>query len=276
MSYEFQIPVSVLVMTRNEEANIARCLEALDMFEEIIVVDSRSDDRTGALAREAGAEVVSFAWNGKYPKKRQWCLENLALAHEWVLFVDADEEVTPSLVYEIKNLFERGEEDACAGYFIRGQYVWGERTLEHGMQNNKIALFNRRKMWFPVVDDLDIKGMGEIEGHYQPVLKAGHEGEKIGKIRAPLLHYAYKDAGRWAARHEGYAQWEAQMTRKCAWPVDPVPWREAVKSALRASPLRPYLVFCYSYLWKWGFLDGQAGFAFAKSRYAYAKAVLRG
>src|SRR5271170_3715683 len=98
---EAQIPLSVIVMTKNEEKNLAKCLRGLQRMSQVFVVDSGSTDRTPEIARDGGAELVHFAWNGKYPKKKQWCLDNLPFAHDWVLYVDADEEVPPELVDEI-------------------------------------------------------------------------------------------------------------------------------------------------------------------------------
>src|SRR5688500_10422767 len=96
------IPVSAIVMTKDEEANIARCLDALAPFDEVFVVDSGSTDRTCEIATAKGAEVVQFEWSGGYPKKKQWCLESLPFRHEWALYVDADEFVTPELASEIE------------------------------------------------------------------------------------------------------------------------------------------------------------------------------
>lgn len=269
------IPVSVVVTTKNEAANIQRCLAALVDFEQVIVVDSSSQDQTVEIAAEAGAEVIFFKWDGRYPKKRQWCLENLVLRHAWVFFVDADEVVTSVLVAELREMFKRRRQAAYAGLFVRGQYVWDGKVLRFGMMNNKLALIDRRKMVFPVVNDLDIEGMGEIEGHYQPVVLKAFLGERIGQVQAPLLHYAYEDGARWGERHAHYACWEAAMTMRGAWPKDPIARREKLKVFMRRSPLRPYVMFLYSYLWKGGFLDGRAGFVFAKSRFDYTRSVFR-
>src|SRR5205809_984164 len=73
------IPVTVLIATRNEEANIGKCLAALGRMEQVIVLDSHSTDRTADLARAAGAEVVQFAYRGGYPKKRQWGRDTLSI-----------------------------------------------------------------------------------------------------------------------------------------------------------------------------------------------------
>src|SRR5690606_11219593 len=97
----------------------------------------------------------------------------------------------------------RALDGVCAGYWVRGQYVFDGRILRFGLQNKKIALMDWRRMEFPVVDDLDLP-MGEIEGHYQPVLK--YEG-RIGVLQAPLIHHGYNE--RWQERHRRYAQWQA-------------------------------------------------------------------
>lgn len=257
------IPVSVLIMTRNEEKRLARCLDSLRAFDEIIVVDSESADATVALAAAAGARVMNFRWNGHYPKKRQWCLDNLSLRNDWVLFVDADEVLTDSLVSEIANLsFD------AAGYFIRGLYVMDGKIMKRGLTNNKIALFHRGMMMFPGVDDLDLPGMGEIEGHYQPVLKDEFRGRKIGRLNEPLLHYAY-EGGDWQERHERYAAWERGMNARNAWPADPVPARQVLKRLFRLLPGRGVAAFLHSYVLKGGFIEGKQGFKLSMDRHRY-------
>lgn len=263
------IPVSVIVATKNEASNIGRCLAALGDFAEVIVVDSHSTDETQALAMAAGARVVCFQWDGQYPKKRQWCLEHLELKHDWVFFVDADEIVTDELVRELKWLFEEGPD--CDGYFVKGQYVINGKPLRFGLQNNKLCLFNRCKMAFPVIDDLDAPGMGEIEGHYQPVFRDGVDG-KIGEVyRSSLLHYAY-DRG-WTERHKRYAAWEIAMNDNNAWPKDPVRWRQNLKQLFRAMPGRGLIAFIHCYVWKLGILDGKTGLSMAIDRFRYYQMI---
>lgn len=267
-----KIPVTVLVMTKNEEAKIVACLRALDDFDEVIVVDSQSRDRTVPVAESCKVRVVPFVWDGRYPKKRQWCLDHLPIGHDWVFFVDADEMVTPALIEEIAALFEKDFPEP-AGYFVTGRYQSKGKVLRFGLPNRKIALFDRKRMHFPVVDDLDLPSMGEIEGHYQPVLKNEAEGSKIGKLSAFLIHDALDDERAWAFRHEKYARWEAGMNGKDAWPVDPDPSRERVKRFLRASRYRAELVFFSSYILKFGFLDGEAGKVLALGKYRYYKYI---
>lgn len=269
-----KLPITVIITTKNEEANLPTCLQALNDFEQIIVVDSNSADQTQTIAKQAGATVLPFTWNGTYPKKRQYCLDHFSaiIRHDWVFFVDADEIVTPKLVNALKDIDYTDGAVNTAGYFIRGQYLWNGKTLNFGMQNNKIALINRQEMAFPVVDDLDITpGVGEMEGHYQPILKEPFKTRKIGRIKAPLLHNACQNRKDWHARHARYAHWEDEMDRRHAWPHEDHKGRQCLKSWFKRLPpwAKAAAVFTHSYIFKVGFLDGYAGLSFARLRMHY-------
>jgi len=266
-----KIPLSVIIATKNEEANINPCLQALQHFDEILVVDSASTDQTRHIAETLGATMILFHWNGQYPKKRQWILDNVATKHEWVLFMDADEIMTPELQQELQNLFATGPQ--CAGYFIKGQYIWENRKLRFGLRNKKLCLLDRSKFTFPPVNDLKAPGMGEIEGHYQPTLKAQHKNEPIGTLKHSLIHHACTNKTEWLEKHERYAAWEHYMNSHNLWPAEDSPWRNALKTAFRRSKIRPHLAFLHSYIIKAGFLDGRAGFDFARHRYLYYQMI---
>src|ERR1041384_7090184 len=86
-----KVPVSILVPIKNEAANLPRCLRSVAWADEIFVVDSQSTDGSQRIAEEHGATVVQFQFNGTWPKKKNWALENLPFRHEWVFILDADE-----------------------------------------------------------------------------------------------------------------------------------------------------------------------------------------
>lgn len=261
--------ISVVVVTKNEAARIAACLASLNLyFADIHVVDSASSDDTAHIAKGYGVRVTNFVWNGHYPKKYEWCLDHLEGVQDWILFVDADEFVTPELVQELKERRPEG-----AGYFIRSRYKIEGEVLRFGLKNSKLCLINRHKMKFPHVPDLDIEGMGEIEGHYQPVRRSYFAREKIGRIKGMMVHDAYADMKGWAARHARYARWEAEMNKRDAWPLDPVGWRDFLKRMFRGLPRRDMLAFLHSYIIKGGFLDGRRGWILAKSRYLYYRMI---
>ncbi|MBO1345905.1 MAG: glycosyltransferase [Hormoscilla sp. GUM202] len=103
-----KIPVSVLIPAKNEERNIRACLDILKRADEIFVVDSQSSDRTVEIAESFDKDpdygqvrVVQFYYNGHWPKKKNWSLENLPFRNEWVLIVDCDERITTELWDEI-------------------------------------------------------------------------------------------------------------------------------------------------------------------------------
>ena len=246
---DVDIPVSVLIVTRNEAHNLARCLAALSRFDEVIVIDSQSDDGTCDIARSFNVSVTSFVWNGTYPKKRQWCLDHLTLKHDRVFFIDADEMATPELCDEIAAL-----DWHAPGYFIKGRYVVDDVPLRFGPVNNKLCLFDRRRMMFPVIDDLTIPGIGEIEGHYQPVFRNGQNG-KVGKLKQSVSHYATENLRRYKDRHDGYLNWRAGVIKADILPNDPTWMRCTIKSLINRMPFKRLFYFIYFYIFKLGLLE---------------------
>ena len=261
------IPVSAVVMTRNEGANVPKCLRSLEGFGEVFVVDSASTDGTQAIAEEHGAKVVAFDWDGRYPKKKQWCLENLPFAHDWVLYLDADEELSPELREEIAALFAGGAPPAH-GYFAAFDYVVLGRRLRYGHRVHKLLLFDRRRGRFPQHDDLDLEGqLMEVEMHFQPRVDG-----TTARLRHRALHDDHDRLAHWFDRHNAYSTWEAAMRERGQLP-DPhesqPPGRKALKRAFAAMPLKPLVAFLHSYLLRAGFLDGRAGLHFALARAFY-------
>ncbi|OYQ36571.1 glycosyl transferase [Niveispirillum lacus] len=259
------IPVSVIVMTRNEVANIARCLAPLSAFAQVLVVDSDSHDGTATIAAARGAEVVNFHWNGAYPKKKQWCLSHPSLRHDWVLFVDADECITPQLVAEIDDLMRSGPSHNA--YWVNSRPVWLGRLLRHGTPYRKIALLHRRRSRFPICPDLHVSRMWEVEGHYQPMV----EGQ-TGRLSATLIHADAKPLADWFDRHNRYSDWEAALANDggaSALLAGERGLRRVAKQVLARLPGRPLLAFLHAYLWHLGFLDGKAGLHHALSRAFY-------
>jgi glycosyltransferase involved in cell wall biosynthesis len=261
-----RIPVSVVVMTKNEERNLAACLDLLERFDQIFVVDSGSTDATRAIAGAHGATVVDFEWNGRYPKKKQWCLERLPFAHDWVLYVDADERVTPELAEEIAALLSSGT-PSHAGYFVALDYVFLGRVLRHGHRVQKLALFDRARGRFLDYPDLAVSNMWEVEGHYQPALDGS-----AGGLRHRILHEDHDSLFDWFARHNRYSDWEAVLREKdaLAGGAEAQPGaRRTLKWAFARLPFKGPVSFLYAYILRLGFLDGRAGFQFAVAKAFY-------
>ena len=261
-------PLSIIILTYNEADVLAPTMQAAaTVANELMVVDSFSEDNTVSIAKEHGATRIEKRAFKNWADQRNWAMEQSL--HPWVLFIDADEHMHDALIAEIKAL-QLESEKKYAGFFVRGKYIWKGQILEYGLKNNKIALLHKKRMMFPEVNDLNVSGMGEIEGHYQPVFIDEDRGYSIGQLESALFHVAEHG---WNARHMRYAIWEAGMNKNKAWPKDPNFVREMCKKLFRAMPGRNFIAFIHCYILKLGFLDGAAGYDFAKSRGDYYRMI---
>lgn len=252
------IPITVVVSTKNEERAISACLEGVKQFSQVYVVDSQSTDSTKELAASKGAVVVDFQWDGLYPKKKQWCLDNLTIDNAWLLFLDADETPSAELVHELVQIGGASNPPNIVAYDIPLTYVFGGRRLLHGHVVTKRALLRPDKVHFPVVDDLDAPGMGELEGHYQPVAE-GQVASTAGRI----IHDDPDPIASWIARHNKYSDWEAflRFHSTSGGRVNAV--RSKQGRIFARIPGKPLAFFIYSFILRRGFIDGRAGFDYA-------------
>jgi glycosyltransferase involved in cell wall biosynthesis len=256
---KMSIQASVIIITKNAGSTIAATLDSVRDFSEVIVVDSFSDDQTKSIALAKNIPVIDFAWNGQYPKKRQWVLENVPVKNKWIFFVDGDEIITPELAQEIWKELQQPQHDA---YFVQGQPVFGGQVLKHGRWNNKIVLFKKTAISYPEFPDLDISGMGEVEGHYQPKIIGS-----VGQIYSPLIHDCAENLDEWIDRHQRYATWQSEVEhRGMDLAVTETGWRALAKRAFQDSFGRAVVMFLDSYILKQGFLDGKAGLDYAVAR----------
>ena len=261
-----RIPVSVIVMTKNEESNIAKCLAGLTDFAEVFVVDSRSTDNTCAIAESYGAKVVQFDWNGRYPKKKQWCLKELPCTYPILLYVDADEEMSPELAAEIRACLPKFSQ-GYGGAFVGFDYVFAGKKLAYGHRVYKLGLVHQGLCEFLDYDDLDAANMWEVEGHYQPAIKG-----RTFALKHRMLHDDHDSLYHYFDKHNRYSDWEAQLRSKGLM-NDPreanLGLRSMMKKVLDNLPFKPLISFLHSYILKFGFLDGAAGFHYAMARATY-------
>ena len=134
--------ISAVLITRNEERDIGRTLDALSFVDEVVVVDSGSTDRTVELCTARGARVVSQPFLGYGPQKR---LAVSLASNDWVLCVDADEVVTPELARSIQDLLSRAEEPPAPAYRLPFRPVFMGHPLVHGARETHVRLFDRRR-----------------------------------------------------------------------------------------------------------------------------------
>lgn len=255
-------PVSVIVPVRNEAGNLADCLASLSWADEVFVVDSGSTDGTAELAERLGAKVVQFAFNGVYPKKKNWALENLPFRHEWVLIVDADERVPPELAAEIRERIGSGEAE---GYYLNSKYYFLGRRIRHCGYNEcwNMRLFKHKLGRYERIPAAPGSRAGDNEAHEHVEL----EGRAL-RLRHELDHLAYPTISTWVEKHDRYSGWEAENRERFL--REPTPrgigrgkrFKRALKRVYLRLPGRPLIRFFYSYVFRLGFLDGRAGLAF--------------
>jgi glycosyltransferase involved in cell wall biosynthesis len=255
-----RLPVSVIIPVRNEAKNLPRCLQALKDVGEVLVIDSQSTDDTVEIARSYEAQVVQFHYQGGWPKKRQWAIDTLPLAYEWILLLDADEVLTPELSQEISSAVQ---DPAIDGYSILLRTWFLGRILRHGDVGLwKLSLFRRGKGRFECrLKDQDAS-MADMEIHEHIVVEGA-----TGKLRHPLMHRNVESLSRYIQKHDEYSNWESRVLLGCGHDKELPPSlfgtqaqrRRWLKRKLFAVPGSPVLLFLYRYLLRFGFLDGVPG-----------------
>lgn len=264
-----KLPVSVVVPVKNEERNIAACLESVAWADEIWLVDSRSSDRTCKTAARLGANVVQFDYSGGFPKKKNWALQNLPFKHEWVLLLDADERVMPELQIEIAEVLNSNN---CAdGYYLNRRLIFLGRWIKHcgWYPSWNMRLFKHRLGRFERPHAEDVENAGDVEVHEHVLLDGRAE-----YLKHDLLHEDFKSIYHFIERHNRYSNWEARVYSNLAegesgassvnasLSGSPIERKRFIKRLWARLPFRPMLRFIWMYFVKLGFLDGRAGFIF--------------
>jgi glycosyltransferase involved in cell wall biosynthesis len=255
------LPVTAIVAARNEARNLPRCLESLRDVGEVYVIDSQSTDATAQIAESYGAHVVQFHYEGGWPKKRQWAMESLPLAHDWIFLVDADEALTPELAQEILQATQNPQVD---GYYIALRMYFLGRELRHsGASFQKLSLFRRGKGRFECrLRDQD-PSMADIEVHEHIVVDG-----KTAKLQHLLLHHNVESLSHYIRKHDEYSNWDARVWLEGEAASRELPpsffgsqaqRRRWLRKNLFAIPGSPLFFFFYKYIFRLGFLDGVPG-----------------
>jgi glycosyltransferase involved in cell wall biosynthesis len=256
-------PLTVIILTHNEERNLPDCLKSLASLDcDIYVVDSGSTDRTRSIAIAAGAHVIEHPFEN-YAAQRNWAQQNLPVKSDWILHLDADERLTAELCDEIAALFAPENSHLLAeidGFMLCKRTIFMGRWIKHGAHypSYHLRLFRQRA------------GACEERLYDQHFVVDG---------RVETLHHDYLDVlctdlASWHARHLRWADLEARQLAQ----------RETTGRQVKASPfgnpierkrwlrngvynraplfLRALLYWFYRYILRLGFLDGKAGFVF--------------
>lgn len=255
-------PVTVVIPVLNEAANLAGALESLREYEYVFVVDSGSTDDTRKIAEAFGREVVDFKWDGHFPKKRNWFLRHHAIPTEWVLFLDADERMTPAFTAELCAFLPGTRHN---GFWVFYDTWFMGRMLRHGDRARKLCLLRAGHGEYEKIDE-DRWSALDMEVHEHLLVDGS-----VGRIASRLEHHDRRDLKAYYARHNEYSSWEARRFDAFLISVDQAQLtpRQKIKYALLANPLFPLMYFIASYLLKGGFLDGKEGFMFGISKLIY-------
>lgn len=250
-------PVTVIILTHNEERNIADCLQSVDWAEDVIIVDSGSSDATIELARQTRADVRTFTHPFQdFGDQRNWALDQTAPRHIWILFLDADERVTPELARSI-NQVATSQADPV-GYYLC-------------CRNMFLGKWIKRCTRFPTWQ-LRLLKLGEVRyekmGHGQREVTTG----TLAYLNEPYDHYGFSQGvAHWIARHNKYSTEEIShiatlrqepLALGDLFSRDRVVRTRCLKRIAARLPCRPVIAFCYLYIFKLGFLDGYAGLMF--------------
>jgi glycosyltransferase involved in cell wall biosynthesis len=272
MTHLSKAPVSVLVPVKNEERNIAACLERLAWADEIWVIDSRSSDRTIDIAKGYTDKIIQFDYPGGHPKKKNWALENIPFKHDWVLIVDCDERVTAELECEIRDVLGRGGK--VDGYYINRKLIFLGRWIKHcgWYPSWNLRLFKHRLGRYERLETDDVENTGDVEAHEHVVLRG-----RADYLRNDLRHEDFKSVYHFIERHNRYSNWDARVYHNLAAGGNGANSINSIGARLFGSPLerkryfkklwaqlpcRPLLRFIWMYFIRRGFLDGKPGLIF--------------
>jgi len=276
------IPVSVLVITKNEERNIRSCLESVKWADEIIIVDSQSTDGTVAIAKEYTDKIYLYSQD-IVCRKRGWALENASFSNDWVLMVDADEQATEAFREELREIVSN--DGKSAGYQVRYKYSFLGREIRFGDPVMKTVLFRRSRAHVETLQVPESANVPFIEtAHEHPVISG-----KVVRMRSFLVHADKRPLHFYFARHNDYSTMEALMLVKDDSKrgfydeilrekgVTYQKTRRLAKHVFLRMPLKPLIYFIYSYILRLGFLDGYAGLVYnlCKAIYAFQIEVKR-
>lgn len=223
---------TLLVPTFNEEAVLERCLSsAVDLADEILVVDSFSTDGTLGIAEKFGAKIVQRAYQNSASQKN-WAIPQAA--HAWILLLDADEWLSPALRQELKRLKTAPAPKEAGFWIYRANHFLGKRVRFSGWQGDKvIRLFHRDSCRYQ-----ERSVHAEIE-------TAG----AVGKLRGKLNHDTFKGIPAWEMKLRRYAAWQSRDYESKTGPITLFHWW-----------LKPGFRFVKHYLLRGGFLDGGIGY----------------
>ena len=239
--------ITVIIMTKNEEKNIEKCIHsARKIASRILVIDSGSTDKTLDLAKRCGAETIFHEWPG-HARQFNWALDNCNINTEWVFRLDADERISESLAKEILiKLADRASDDVD-GYEMRWRIYFMNKWIRHGGTHKPYFLrlfrYGKGRVEEKLMDEhIRVKGC-------------------VKRLKSDLIHYDYKGLDAWLQKHIWYSQLEIQMYEGQYLNNIDKNIQNRNRSLYYRLPmfLRVRFYYWYRYYLQLGFLDGREG-----------------
>jgi len=260
--------LTIVIPVKNEQENLTDCLNSIGIgfADRIVVIDSDSLDQTKNIALNWGAEVLNFKWDGKFPKKRNWYLINHAKEDDWILFLDADERLTPEVKIEIKNSIRS---NSLVGFWINYTIYIENKVLNYGYPLNKLSLFKNGKGLYEMVNEQSWSHL-DMEVHEHPILNG-----EIGKIKSKIEHKVNINTPNWKAKHLAYAKWEAKRFNQIKKSENAMhfTFKQKLKYQMLKFPFAGALFFIGSTIIYLGILDGLNGIKYASVKAQYFNTI---
>jgi glycosyltransferase involved in cell wall biosynthesis len=257
------VPISVLILTKNEQQDLPGCLSSVSWSDDIHLYDSFSTDATVDIARAAGARITQRPFDN-WAAHQNWGLQNIAFKHPWVFYIDADERVTPELQRSMEQAIQEPG-DQVAFRIQRRDFFLGTWLKHCQASPYYMRLFRPEKMRYErLVNPISIP-----------------DGP-VGQITGFLDHFPFsKGIRHWIDRHNSYSEFEARQimdnrranrsfsVRRAFFCDDFHEKRYHQKELFYRLPCRPLIKFCLLYGLKRGFMDGQAGLTYSTLQSIY-------
>jgi glycosyltransferase involved in cell wall biosynthesis len=259
-----KFPLTAIILTQDEAANIRGCIERLDWVKDVVLLDSGSTDETIAIAKDTRADVRVFShWFTDFGAQRNWALDHTGPL-EWVLFLDADEHCTEPCATCIQEAVKSPAE--FVGYYLAARNfflgTWIRRSTMHPSWQLRLLKLGQVRF--------------QRRGHGQQEVTEG----PLGRLAVPYDHYPFsKGVSGWIERHNRYSSMEGELILALReqpmgladlFQGDPVKRRRCLKRIFaRMQITRPLVMFLYTYFIRLGVLDGKAGLAFSFLRVSH-------
>ena len=259
---------SAIILTKNEEQNIAKCIESIKYSDDIVVFDSFSNDNTKKIALSKGARVIEREFDN-WASHQNWALKNIKFKNPWIIYIDADEELVSDQFKELENIISSKLSHENVAYEIKREDYFFNKPIKRSQKCNYIVRFF-------------LKDFIKYERLVNPKVIVNGSIGRLNKTK--IIHYPFsKGIFQWIERHNEYSSLEAKQIllgnshsalsafKKLLLAQNSQIRRASMKELFYKLPFRPLIEFLRLYIFKLGFLDGKVGFKYAilQSYYTY-------